>query len=217
MRASQTHQYILALHVANSVGGAQFYMSCYQLNVGGSGSGNPSPTIRLPGGYSPTEPGILFTLWTSPKSYVSEYQNFLPLQFSSRVDRVLFQSLVASPTAQPLRLSQPRPTRRLPPGTPLCSQAPSRRRLLAPASVRHELGNAIDITWFHGTFSTEGTEVIAFSRIMYIHWQWFAIRDARMACKRKNILTRTRLQFLGRNTDLSHFMYLLVCFFAVLV
>ena len=67
-----THFYKLALHVANSVGGAQFYMSCYQLNVGGNGNGNPSPTIKLPGGYSPTEPGILFTLWTSPKSYVSE-------------------------------------------------------------------------------------------------------------------------------------------------
>ena len=83
---------IIALHVANSVGGAQFYVSCYQLNVGGNGSGNPSPTIRLPGAYSPTDPGILVTLWTSPKSYVSEYHPSLEtlLGVGHRVDAYFF-------------------------------------------------------------------------------------------------------------------------------
>ncbi|TFY55149.1 hypothetical protein EVG20_g9428 [Dentipellis fragilis] len=41
---------VIALHVASSVGGAQFYMSCFQLNVGGTGTTNP-PTVKIPGAY----------------------------------------------------------------------------------------------------------------------------------------------------------------------
>ncbi|EJC99207.1 uncharacterized protein FOMMEDRAFT_136574 [Fomitiporia mediterranea MF3/22] len=59
---------VIALHVASSVGGAQFYMSCFQLNVGGSGSANP-PTVKIPGAYSPQDPGILIDIYTSPKAY----------------------------------------------------------------------------------------------------------------------------------------------------
>lgn len=59
---------VIALHVASSVGGAQFYMSCYQLNVGGSGTANP-PTVKLPGAYNPTDPGILIDIYESPKAY----------------------------------------------------------------------------------------------------------------------------------------------------
>jgi len=42
----------IALHVAESVGGAQFYISCGQIEVTGSGNATPSPTIDFPGGYS---------------------------------------------------------------------------------------------------------------------------------------------------------------------
>lgn len=59
-----------ALHVASSVGGAQFYMSCFQLNVGGSGSASPS-TVKLPGAYSASDPGILIDIYTSPTAYAS--------------------------------------------------------------------------------------------------------------------------------------------------
>ncbi|KAG8829722.1 hypothetical protein FRC18_009091 [Serendipita sp. 400] len=59
---------VIALHVASSVGGAQFYMSCFQLNVTGSGTGSPS-TVKLPGAYGASDPGILYTLWMSSKSY----------------------------------------------------------------------------------------------------------------------------------------------------
>jgi hypothetical protein len=47
----------VALHVASSQGGAQFYMSCIQLNVGGSGSASPA-TVSLPGAYKATDPGV---------------------------------------------------------------------------------------------------------------------------------------------------------------
>lgn len=50
---------IIALQGAVSVGGAEFYPSCIQLLIGGSGSGVPSPTVSFPGAYSDTDPGIL--------------------------------------------------------------------------------------------------------------------------------------------------------------
>jgi cellulase len=59
---------VVALHVAGSVGGAQFYVSCYQLSVSGSGSASPS-TVKFPGAYSATDPGILFNLYGSYTSY----------------------------------------------------------------------------------------------------------------------------------------------------
>ncbi|KAI0072595.1 hypothetical protein K474DRAFT_362074 [Panus rudis PR-1116 ss-1] len=50
---------ILALHTAQSLGGAEFYPSCTQVRVGGSGTGTPSSTVSFPGAYKATEPGIL--------------------------------------------------------------------------------------------------------------------------------------------------------------
>ncbi|KAG8990570.1 hypothetical protein FRB90_001706 [Tulasnella sp. 427] len=59
---------VIALHVAGSVGGAQHYMSCYQLTVTGSGSSSPAG-VAFPGAYSQTDPGILFNLYTSFTTY----------------------------------------------------------------------------------------------------------------------------------------------------
>jgi hypothetical protein len=49
---------IIALQLAVSVGGAEFYPSCTQLLVGGSGNGQPNATVTFPGAYSDTDPGI---------------------------------------------------------------------------------------------------------------------------------------------------------------
>ncbi|THG95085.1 hypothetical protein EW026_g6504 [Hermanssonia centrifuga] len=59
---------VIALHVASSVGGAQFYMSCYQVNVGGSGTSSP-PTVSFPGAYSATDPGILINIYEPLSTY----------------------------------------------------------------------------------------------------------------------------------------------------
>ncbi|KDQ06892.1 carbohydrate-binding module family 1 protein [Botryobasidium botryosum FD-172 SS1] len=59
---------VIALHAAGSVGGAQFYMSCYQLSVTGGGTASPS-TVNIPGAYSANDPGILFNLYTSFTNY----------------------------------------------------------------------------------------------------------------------------------------------------
>ncbi|KAJ6531376.1 glycoside hydrolase family 61 protein [Mycena vulgaris] len=52
---------IIALHLATVKGGAEFYPSCSQIRVGGSGTGAPmdDELVSLPGAYSDTDPGIL--------------------------------------------------------------------------------------------------------------------------------------------------------------
>ncbi|OCH84517.1 hypothetical protein OBBRIDRAFT_799019 [Obba rivulosa] len=59
---------VIALHVASSVGGAQFYMSCFQVNVGGSGSTLPSG-VQFPGAYQATDPGILINIYQQLDTY----------------------------------------------------------------------------------------------------------------------------------------------------
>ncbi|KAF2450832.1 carbohydrate-binding module family 1 protein [Karstenula rhodostoma CBS 690.94] len=50
---------MLALHGAQTVGGAQFYVGCAQLKITGTGSdGACGPTIELPGAYNEEDPNI---------------------------------------------------------------------------------------------------------------------------------------------------------------
>ncbi|TRM63523.1 glycosyl hydrolase family 61-domain-containing protein [Schizophyllum amplum] len=59
----------IALHTASGAGGAQFYMSCYQVEITGSGSATPD-TVSLPGAYSASDPGILVNIHAQLDSYV---------------------------------------------------------------------------------------------------------------------------------------------------
>ncbi|PBP15852.1 glycosyl hydrolase family 61, partial [Diplocarpon rosae] len=60
---------IIALHTAGSAGGAQFYMSCYQIHVEGTGSASPAG-VSFPGAYSATDPGILINIYATIDEYV---------------------------------------------------------------------------------------------------------------------------------------------------
>ncbi|KAI0032052.1 glycoside hydrolase family 61 protein A [Vararia minispora EC-137] len=53
----------IALHAASTFGGAQFYISCGQINVTGGGSGTPGPLVSIPGVYTGNEPGILLNIY----------------------------------------------------------------------------------------------------------------------------------------------------------
>lgn len=70
----QSGQYLMriehiALHSASSSGGAQFYISCAQLNITGGGSASPSG-VSIPGVYSASDPGILINIYFPiPRSY----------------------------------------------------------------------------------------------------------------------------------------------------
>ncbi|RPA82024.1 hypothetical protein BJ508DRAFT_414300 [Ascobolus immersus RN42] len=60
----------IGLHSAGNPGGAQFYMSCAQINVVNGGNGNPGPTVRFPGAYDANHPGVKINLyWPIPTSY----------------------------------------------------------------------------------------------------------------------------------------------------
>ncbi|KAF9218887.1 hypothetical protein BS17DRAFT_475982 [Gyrodon lividus] len=63
---------IIALHLANEMGGAEFYPSCTQVNVGGSqvGIASASEEVTFPGGYSDSDPGIYDpTIFDTPVQY----------------------------------------------------------------------------------------------------------------------------------------------------
>jgi hypothetical protein len=56
----------IALHLASSVGQAQFYLSCAQIRVtGGSGAYQPSPSdlLAFPGSYDAADPGLLIHIY----------------------------------------------------------------------------------------------------------------------------------------------------------
>jgi cellulase len=59
---------VIALHTAGGAGGAQFYMTCYQLSVTGSGSASPA-TVSFPGAYKATDPGILVNIHSAMSGY----------------------------------------------------------------------------------------------------------------------------------------------------
>ncbi|KAK2753163.1 hypothetical protein FQN54_007989 [Arachnomyces sp. PD_36] len=59
----------IALHTAGSSGGAQFYMTCYQVEITGDGSLNPEG-VTFPGAYSADDPGILIDIYSDFGEYV---------------------------------------------------------------------------------------------------------------------------------------------------
>ncbi|KAF3056473.1 putative endo-beta-1,4-glucanase D [Daldinia childiae] len=60
----------LALHTAGQSGGAQFYMTCFQLTITGGGSAKPAG-VSLPGAYKASDPGILVNIHGKLDSYVA--------------------------------------------------------------------------------------------------------------------------------------------------
>ncbi|KAI1262286.1 glycoside hydrolase family 61 protein [Xylariaceae sp. FL1019] len=64
---------VIALHTASSSGGAQFYMSCYQITVaGGSSAAAAVPAgVSLPGAFKATDPGIMVNIHAKMTDYVN--------------------------------------------------------------------------------------------------------------------------------------------------
>ncbi|CAL1701036.1 unnamed protein product [Somion occarium] len=61
---------IIALHVAQSYPGAQFYIGCAQVNISGGGSASP-PKIAIPGAYKSTDPGITVNIYNNLQGYTA--------------------------------------------------------------------------------------------------------------------------------------------------
>nr|AFO72235.1 glycoside hydrolase family 61 protein F [Heterobasidion parviporum] len=60
---------IIALHSAYTYPGAQFYPSCIQVQVTGSGTKLPTSFVSFPGAYTPTTPGIVYDVYTNTSAY----------------------------------------------------------------------------------------------------------------------------------------------------
>ncbi|CCC11529.1 unnamed protein product [Sordaria macrospora k-hell] len=61
---------VIALHTAGSAGGAQLYMTCYQISVSGGGSASPA-TVSFPGAYKSSDAGILVNIHAAMSNYVA--------------------------------------------------------------------------------------------------------------------------------------------------
>ncbi|KAG6919768.1 hypothetical protein DXG01_001607 [Tephrocybe rancida] len=61
---------IIALHVASSYPGAQFYIGCAQVNIASGGSASP-PKVALPGAYAGSDPGITVNIYNNLQSYTA--------------------------------------------------------------------------------------------------------------------------------------------------
>lgn len=61
----------IALHQAQSVGGAQMYLSCAQVEVTGGGNGQPGPLVAFPGAYNANDPGLRWSYYPIATSYTA--------------------------------------------------------------------------------------------------------------------------------------------------
>ncbi|KAI1084929.1 glycoside hydrolase family 61 protein [Whalleya microplaca] len=61
----------IALHQAQSVGGAQMYLSCAQVDVTGGGTGTPGPLVAFPGAYKASDPGLIWSYYPVPTTYTA--------------------------------------------------------------------------------------------------------------------------------------------------
>ncbi|KAK0645820.1 glycosyl hydrolase family 61-domain-containing protein [Cercophora newfieldiana] len=60
----------IALHASGSSGGAQLYMTCFQITVSGGGSASPA-TVSFPGAYKASDPGLLVNIHGSLTTYIA--------------------------------------------------------------------------------------------------------------------------------------------------
>ncbi|KAF1996014.1 carbohydrate-binding module family 1 protein [Amniculicola lignicola CBS 123094] len=59
----------IALHSSASAGGAQFYITCFQITVTGGGSNSPAG-VAFPGAYKAADPGIQINIYQQLSTYV---------------------------------------------------------------------------------------------------------------------------------------------------
>lgn len=98
----------LGLHEAdvtyqeNPVRGAQFYPSCTQVTITGSGTTTPTQNFNFVGGYLPTTPGIKFNIYSktpsrSPTYFFSSLHltNITNSQYPTQFPALLFGSRLA--------------------------------------------------------------------------------------------------------------------------
>jgi cellulase len=69
---------LLALHSAHQQRGAQFYISCANIKVTGSGTFTPSSTVKIPGVYQQNDPSILVNIYSKAGLANNDGKPFVP-------------------------------------------------------------------------------------------------------------------------------------------
>ncbi|KAK0670337.1 glycoside hydrolase [Cercophora samala] len=59
----------IALHQAQSAGGAQLYINCAQVEIVNGGNGRPGPLVSFPGAYNRNDPGLVWSYYPIRTSY----------------------------------------------------------------------------------------------------------------------------------------------------
>ncbi|EMD41283.1 glycoside hydrolase family 61 protein [Gelatoporia subvermispora B] len=132
---------IISLQLATSQGGAEFYPACAQLNIGGSGNGQPQSTVSFPGAYSDTDPGI-FTPNVYNPGFVYQFpgpalSNLQAVSFDTTPAVSIdanFASGVAAPSAAPSTAAAQSSAPAAAPSSAAPAPAPTSSAAAAPAS-----------------------------------------------------------------------------------
>ena len=92
----------IGLHVAETEGGAQFYLSCGQITITNGGNGTPSPLVAFPGAYSPTDPGILIDIYYPVVSLLISFKLIWSKELTECSRRTIpLQGLLCGPQLRP--------------------------------------------------------------------------------------------------------------------
>jgi cellulase len=88
----------VALHAASSAGGAQHYVTCYQLTVTGSGTLTPKG-VKFPEAYSKTGPGLGFSIHAPLDSYPMPGPELIASGTKSTPQLLTFGTITGAPAA----------------------------------------------------------------------------------------------------------------------
>ncbi|KAK7190686.1 hypothetical protein DPSP01_006705 [Paraphaeosphaeria sporulosa] len=121
----------IALHAASASGGAQHYVSCYQLTVTGSGSLKPTDTVTFPDAYTKTGPGLGFNIHAPLDSYPAPGPALIEGGTEATPQLLTFGSIEGAPAATAAPSTATKPASSAASATPVASSAPASS---APAS-----------------------------------------------------------------------------------
>lgn len=135
----------IALHAASSSGGAQHYVTCYQLTVTGSGTVVPKG-VKFPEAYSKTGPGLGFSIHAPLTSYPMPGPDLISSGTSATPQLLTFGKISGSPAtgggSKPVSSAATAPASSKAPVVPALSAVPSSASPVASSSAVVEVASS---------------------------------------------------------------------------
>ncbi|KZV62317.1 carbohydrate-binding module family 1 protein [Peniophora sp. CONT] len=150
---------VIALHVASSPGGAQFYASCFQVNVGGSGTAKPSG-VKIPGAYGASDPGILINIYQTLATYnipgPTPYNSASPVPVATPWPKTATWNTATQPTTVPALPAGSSSAAPAPPATTAAGGAPPSQTSAASGATQTAYGQCGGTGWTGATACASG-------------------------------------------------------------